>query len=99
MKEVEMIVTRSFDLKRKTTHCMHWRVEVDEEKKIVTCQDCNHVIDPFQFVLTMAFDEESIEYRVTELKRKLKSLSDEYDQLSKTVSYMKRKNKFLNQLK
>jgi hypothetical protein len=97
MKEVElkvqMTLTRSIKRTGDRKYCPHHHVEVDEQLRTVTCSDCNSLIEPFEYILTWANQEHSLEMQVSYLKKELKKMNDEKFELSKTISYMKRKDK------
>jgi hypothetical protein len=89
--DVQMTVTRSIKRSGERKYCQHHHVEVDEQERTVRCTDCNSLIDAFEYILTWANQEHSLEMQVAYLKKELRTLNDQKAELLKTVSYMKRK--------
>jgi len=92
MNEIKFEVYRSIT-KKETPLCFHRRAELDETNRTLECAECGAILDPFQFCLTMALEERSVQMNVTRLKNELKKLSEEYETLSKTVKYLRRKSR------
>ena len=95
-KEVIFTVTRSIEKVKVEKWCPHYRVEVDEQTRTVNCKDCGCVIDPFNYILGWAMDQNrytmEVEYKKTELKNLYTTISE----LKKEISYIKRKGKNSN---
>lgn len=95
MKEVKLILTRS--IKKKDTgkyipYCAHPRTEIDEMERTVECLDCGKKLDAFQYILDWANQERRYEMEVIHKKRELAKLHAEFEELKKTVGYLKRKS-------
>jgi len=99
MKEVIFKVTRSIEKKREEKWCAHRLVTVDEHQRIVYCRECNAVIDPFNYILGWALDQNRYEMEVEYKKRELTDLFNKVAELKKTVSYLKRKEKDCEKIK
>ena len=93
MNEVLFTVTRSIEKTKVEKWCPHYRVEVDEQTRTIHCRDCNCVIDPFNYVLGWAMDQNRYTMEVDYKKRELAKLYTEMNELKKTISYLKRKGK------
>jgi hypothetical protein len=69
---------KEYSIKRINNHiCNHKFIEVDVELRVIRCQKCNTVVDPFDFILNMAMSVEShvsyqkrLEYEVGELQER-----------------------------
>ena len=90
MNEIQFQVYRSI-LKKETPLCFHRRAEIDEKTRTLECAECGAILDPFQFCLTMALEERGVKMNVIRLKEELKKMNEEYETLSKSVKYLKRK--------
>jgi hypothetical protein len=88
-----MSVSRSLKILKNDNHCSHIQVEVDEQTRTVHCSSCERVMDAFDYILGWAKQERRFEMEVEYLKRQLTALHNEKIELSKEVSYMKKKAK------
>jgi hypothetical protein len=70
-------------------HCSHKYVEVDIDERELRCQTCKSVVEPFDFILSMAYEERNQQWTQKELKRQIESLKDEKQRLEKDVNNLK----------
>jgi hypothetical protein len=71
-----------FGLQRvNVVHCYHKFIEVDVQERLVRCQKCNTVVDPFDFIYRLATELEShvsykkrLEYEILDLEQRKSSL-------------------------
>jgi hypothetical protein len=77
-------------------YCSHESVEVDPEARILSCAKCDVFIDPFEYILQLAYKERSIHQWIKMLDGERKQLWDEKDKLKSQVSYLRSQLKKLN---
>lgn len=66
------------DLKRAGLDaCQHGRATVDEERRTVTCRDCNTVLDPFAYILQLyRYYEARVDQRLAAIKEAERRAAD-----------------------
>lgn len=74
---------RAFDIKRKKGYCLHKSIIVDEHERMVECASCGAKIDPFDFLLHTANNENYWYQHASELKKKAQSLQSIKERLEK----------------
>lgn len=81
------------DIRTFTIHkgkfCTHKAVEVDVDEREVRCQRCNAVVDAFDYVLSLASEENTHFFNLDQLKKNIKSLQLEQERLEKNVRNLK----------
>lgn len=73
------------------TYCDHKYVELDEDTRQITCNECKKVIDPFEFVLGWAKEERRQIWNLQDLHRQIAERTLERDELLKEVKSLKGK--------
>ncbi|WP_312836660.1 hypothetical protein [Pantoea sp.] len=53
-------------------HCFHNKVETDEHRRVINCRLCGKVIDPFDWVLSIANKETKLDWELTGLRGEIK---------------------------
>jgi DNA-directed RNA polymerase subunit RPC12/RpoP len=64
--------------------CKHTHVEVDESLWSVECQDCGEKLDPIQYLVQLAKEENFVRYRVEELKEEHKRIMEVLEKKTRT---------------
>jgi hypothetical protein len=78
--------------------CSHEYVKLDKDARILTCRKCNAFVDPFEFMLQVAYKERRLFWTKEELERKIKELSEEKERLQKEVNNLKAQKRNLNKI-
>jgi excinuclease UvrABC ATPase subunit len=81
---------------RKGNYCTHYTVEVDSEARILSCEKCGVFLDPFQYILDLAYKERSIHAWIDMLEKERNELFEEKEKLKQQVSYLRSQAKKLN---
>ncbi len=68
----------------KINNCEHKRIEVDEALYEVVCVDCGKRIDPMQWLIRLAKEEQYAVFRIENLEKKLDYLEKKISQKSRT---------------
>lgn len=67
----------SFELKKKQyTGCQHINVLIDEDLAYIECSECGEKIDPLRYLVGLAKEERSIEYKITSLRKQETKIKD-----------------------
>ncbi len=83
----------TFRVKEKTECIIHKQVEVDEDARRIFCKKCGVEIDPFSFILTLAYEERQYFWSFEHLRRERDKLQQELDKLKNQVTYQRAKLK------
>lgn len=81
-ERADAIITGSLSTVEKPW-CAHRAVQVDEEKREVTCRSCGRVLDAFNVLLEYATNERNLVSRRKMLGEKLQRLHDEVERLKR----------------
>ena len=83
-----------FSLKiKKEKHCNHSHIEVDEDEREIRCQKCNSVIDPFDFLLTSAYEERNHFTNIIYLKSEVELYYKAIERAKKDLVNLKNQEK------
>lgn len=74
---------------KKEKICQHKYVEVDIDEHELRCQQCKAKVDPFEFVLSMAYEERNQLWTRKKLKTEVENLKKERDELERVVKNLK----------
>lgn len=100
IKIIQFKPERSFTRKRpddvKQRLCTHKNILVDEENRMINCQECNIVLDPFDYLLKVCYQDESAFNNHTQLLIEVEKLKKKYNNLTKEIQ---RLNTIKKQLK
>lgn len=66
-----------------TVHCMHKGLYVNEHERIVKCQRCGKVIDPFDWLLGQARKEFNIDFELRGLRQEIKDHREGLEKLKR----------------
>ena len=80
---IDLSRTTKLTPKRKTGFCRCARVFVVEQTRMLECQDCGKVIDPFDFMMQEAKKQNSHVYQISHLKHEKEKLIDEVEDLKR----------------
>ena len=56
--------------------CKHTNILIDEDLWLIKCEKCGKQLDPIQYLVSIADEEDWIEYRLNLLKREYKYVSE-----------------------
>ncbi|ACU61291.1 hypothetical protein Cpin_3829 [Chitinophaga pinensis DSM 2588] len=59
----------------RTKNCRHKNVELDLDLRHVICQTCGANVDPFEWIVSVAIEEDILEARISRLKQELDGLT------------------------
>mgnify|MGYP001804466211 CR=1 FL=1 len=85
-----------FTTKRHYNSCPHNRITVDEENRKKECEDCGTVLDPLDYLLTIAYKENACWERYIKYEGEVQKLQKRYNNLNKEIE---RLTKIRNKLK
>lgn len=86
----------SFSIKQTDKNCQHKYVEIDADEREVRCQNCNAIVDPFEYVLGMAYEENSQMQYKKWLKREVEMLEKQKQDIIKEITNLKAQKRRLN---
>ena len=99
-KVIQFKPQRSFEYKRSQNKeqilCSHIGVEINEETRSVHCQKCDIVLDPFEYLKKVCYQDEHAFYTHVQLKMEVEKLNKTYSNLIKEIARLK---KLRNELK
>lgn len=75
---------------QKAKYCKHHVILVDEKTRMLECEDCGAMIEPFDYMLRLAQQEENIFSERTMLKYEVQELRKERDTLKAAVQTLRR---------
>jgi len=75
-KEKTISIKSRTHLDKYFDECSHNRVTVDEDLWSVQCRDCGEKMDPIKFLIRLAHEEVGEEFRITNLRREYKRITD-----------------------
>ena len=75
--------------KKKKDYCSHTNVEVDVDEKELRCVECNAVVYPFDYVLSLAYEERKLFWEMEELRKGISELRGQKSRLEKDVANLK----------
>lgn len=52
-------------------YCRHERTVIDEHRRVLACRHCDKVIDPFDWVMSIANKEACIDWELSDLRREV----------------------------
>jgi len=91
--KVISLLEKSFTFKRTTNteqkSCYHYGVEVDEETRTVNCAKCGIVMDPFDYLKTTCYRNESAFNKYILLTAEVSKLEKRYNNLNKEIERLK----------
>lgn len=79
----------SLPIKKQSGHCSHKSVQIDIDEKELRCTNCNAVIYPFDYVLSLAYEERKLFWDMDEVRQQIKKLTEQKKLLEKEVSNLK----------
>lgn len=82
---------------KKERYCDHKSVEVEPDARILSCVKCGAFIDPFEYILQLAYKERNVHGWIDQLEDERKQLWDERDKLKSQVSYLRTQVKKLKE--
>lgn len=65
--------TRRFHLVPGDKNCKHYSIEIDEQRREITCTRCGATLDPFDWLLAVALREENIAQRANWMEVEIRS--------------------------
>lgn len=83
-------------VKKEHGYCDHKYTEVDPDERTLNCTKCGAYIDPFNYVLGLAYEERNIHQWIEILTKERSDLFDEKEKLKREVSYLRSQKKKLN---
>jgi len=87
MSEKKIIKFDPIRLPIKTTHeksyCKHNKILLDQGYRVVKCESCNEIIDPFNYLLEWANGDRNLNTMRTRLKQDIKRHSDRLESLKR----------------
>lgn len=93
-KLIKFTPDRSFKYKRterpEQRHCIHYNIIVDEELRIIECDKCGIVLDPFDYLKNVCYQDESAFNKHAELLSEVAKLEVRYRNLTNEVDKLKR---------
>lgn len=69
IKEMRNVV----EAEKKAGHCRHERVVIDEHRRMLNCRLCGQVIDPFDWVMSIAKKETRLDWELRKLRTEITS--------------------------
>lgn len=81
---------------KKGNYCAHKSVEVDPDARVLSCAKCGAYIDPFGYILQLAYQERNIHAHIELAKKEYNQLAEERDKLKSQISYLRSQAKKLN---
>jgi ribosomal protein S27E len=79
---------RVFSIKHKKSGCLHKTVTLDMESRQVICDQCERMIDPFDFLFSNAVEESSALACFMHLLREKQKLEAEVSRLKKQKVFL-----------
>ena len=79
----------------KRRYCTHPYIDIDLDEREVRCQDCNAVLEPFEWILSLAYQERNQISALRELRKSVEELQQQKEQLQKEVNDLKAKKRNL----
>lgn len=82
---MDVFELKNYEIKNKIDHrhCLHNNLEVDEQYRLVTCKNCNKIVDPYDVILKKAIEEEQMIRNIERLRKTEKELIVKIDDLKK----------------
>lgn len=78
------------EAKGRKKYCEHNRIVIDEDKKILECSDCKSVLDPIDYLTSIAHRENSMWERYCNYDKEVDKLKKRYLNLNKEIERLKR---------
>ncbi|MBK5072552.1 hypothetical protein I2492_05955 [Budviciaceae bacterium CWB-B4] len=69
--------------KKGEVYCHHELIEINEHQRSVTCRRCKAVVDPFDWINSVAKKEANIAWELTSLRREIKSHREGLEKLKR----------------
>jgi len=94
MEIIKLDITKQneYSIKKIKNHiCSHKLIEVDIEDKLVRCQSCNSIVDPFDFITQLATTSENHISYEKYLKFEIDQLTNYKERLEKNINNLKSK--------
>lgn len=82
-------LTPSFGYVKKEGYCRHMHIEVDRDSRKINCSACKEELDPIDFIMKLATEEQNQWYVKKELKRQIDELEKEHKELTRVVTNLK----------
>ncbi len=73
--------------------CLHKRVVLDYERRILECRDCQAVVDPFEYCASLAVEMDRYNQSRQALTTEIDYLRKTHDELKNDVRNLKRSKK------
>ena len=70
--------------KRHSESCRHFKTVICEKTRMLECEKCGEVIDPFDFMWKWASNDRNVELERDHLKKEIKRLTVELVELKRT---------------
>jgi len=83
-------------VRSKYTGCKHTHITVVEDKRHLVCQGCNRVLDPFDYLMDAANNQQRIIWNIEHGKHELEQLQNELDDLKRQKRNLKASIRRLN---
>ena len=80
---INIATARTLTPKRKQPGCRCYSVTVDEQTRMLECDKCHRVIDPFDFLFEWAKREQSNVFNINQRRREIKRLGEEIAELKR----------------
>lgn len=92
--DVQVIsIKRAFSYRKtednKQKLCTHIAVIVDEATRTIECDECGIILDPFDYLRKVCYQEEHAFQRLDALKAELPKLEKQYQRLSREVQKLR----------
>ncbi|RRB06881.1 hypothetical protein [Larkinella rosea] len=74
-----------------TGFCKHSSILVDEKNRMLECEQCGQVIDPFDYIWEESTNQSQLFTTITELRREMEWLMKQKNRLEKAVLKLKQR--------
>lgn len=78
------------ETKGRDKFCEHNRILIDEKERKLECKDCNRVLDPIDYLISIANKENSMWERYCSYDKEVDRLKKRYSNLNKEIERLKR---------
>jgi len=86
-----------FKIKPIEKYCQHKNVDLDDKMRTIECTECGAIMEPFEFLKRLAYEESDHIKRLGALKIEVLKLSSIRDKLEQQISELKKRKVFLSQ--
>lgn len=77
-------------------YCPHEQIKVWPFYRVVECLKCKQRLDPFDYLLRLGQEERNLQSNIYWLRREVKQLNEEKEQLKKQVTMLKSQRRKLS---